>query len=145
MLERAAFGATTIAGASLGGSITVATVPVTVTSAVSAGGLAGLLGFTTTVTTVVSAPVTVPVAGIVAAGALFGYGAYEAIKWRESIASKKLLQEIKDAIKNKFGSKALNQLWSEICQIIEIEKLKEILEAIKIVTTPEELRQTYAT
>lgn len=68
-------GVTTIAGASLG-TITVATVPVTVTTAVPAAGIAGWLGFTTTVTSVVTAPITLPVGGVIAAGALLTYGGY---------------------------------------------------------------------
>ncbi|MBC1241200.1 hypothetical protein [Nostoc sp. 2RC] len=67
---------TTLAGSSLG-SITVATIPVVVTTTTSAGGIAGWLGFTTVATTVVAAPITVPVGGIVATGALLTYGGYK--------------------------------------------------------------------
>jgi len=73
-------GITTIAGSSLG-SITIATVPTAVTATVPAAGVAGWLGFTTTVTTIVAAPVTLPVGGIIAAGALLSYGGYEAYKF----------------------------------------------------------------
>jgi hypothetical protein len=41
-----------------------------VASTVSAGGIAGWLGFTTTVTTVVASPITLPVGGVIAVGAL---------------------------------------------------------------------------
>lgn len=57
-------GFTAIAGASLG-SITVATVPVAVTTTVPAAGLAGWLGFTTAATTVIAAPITLPVGGVI--------------------------------------------------------------------------------
>lgn len=66
--------------ASLGGSITVVTVPTAVTTTVSAGGLAGLLGFTTT-TTIVAAPVTVPIVGVLAVGGLLTYSGVQAYKW----------------------------------------------------------------
>ena len=46
-----------------------------------AAGVAGWLGFTTTATTIVAAPVTLPVGGIVAAGALLTYGGYQAYKF----------------------------------------------------------------
>jgi hypothetical protein len=72
-------GITTVAGSSLG-SITVATIPTAVTASVSAGGVAGWLGFTTTATTIVAAPVTVPVGGLIAAGALLTYGGVKAYK-----------------------------------------------------------------
>lgn len=72
-------GVTTIAGASLG-SITVATVPVAVTTTVPAAGIAGWLGLTTTATTVVAAPITLPVGGVIAAGALLTYGGYKVYK-----------------------------------------------------------------
>ncbi|MEH2166305.1 MAG: hypothetical protein V7K41_06460 [Nostoc sp.] len=72
-------GMATLAGSSLG-SITVATVPVVVTSTTSASGIAGWLGFTTAATTVIAAPITVPVGGIVAAGALLTYGGYKIYK-----------------------------------------------------------------
>ena len=72
-------GFTTIAGSSLG-SITVATVPTVVTTTADAVVVAGWLGFTTTATTIVAAPVTLPVGGIVAAGALLTYGGYQAYK-----------------------------------------------------------------
>jgi hypothetical protein len=72
-------GITTLAGSSLG-SITIATVPVAVTTTVPAGGIAGLLGFTTTVTTVVASPIIVPVGGILALGALLTYIKYEVNK-----------------------------------------------------------------
>jgi len=78
-------GATTIAGASLG-SITVATIPVAVTTSAPAWGIAGWMGFTTTTTTVVASPVIVPAAAIVAVGALLGYGvmkAHECMKSQE--------------------------------------------------------------
>jgi hypothetical protein len=64
----------------VGGSLTVATVPTAVTSIVSAGGVAGFLGFTTTVTSIVSAPVTVPIGGVIAVGALLTYGGVKAYK-----------------------------------------------------------------
>ena len=73
-------GITTVAGSSMG-SITVATVPTTVTAAVPATGVAGWLGFTTTATTIVSAPVTLPVGGVIATGALLTYGGYQAYKF----------------------------------------------------------------
>lgn len=72
-------GITTIAGSSMG-SITIATVPTAVTATVPAAGVAGWLGFTTTATTIVAAPVTLPVGGIIAAGALLTYGGYQAYK-----------------------------------------------------------------
>ncbi|MEH2116634.1 hypothetical protein [Nostoc sp.] len=72
-------GMATFAGSSLG-SITVATVPVVVTTTTSAGGITGWLGFTTAATTVMAAPITVPVGGIVAAGALLTYGGYKVYK-----------------------------------------------------------------
>ncbi|MBN3905210.1 MAG: hypothetical protein HWQ35_01045 [Nostoc sp. NMS1] len=75
-------GMATVAGSSLG-SITVATVPVVVTTTTYAGGIAGWLGFTTVATTVMAAPITVPVGGIVAAGALLTYGGYKHIKSQE--------------------------------------------------------------
>ncbi len=73
-------GATTLAGTSLG-SITVATLPVAVVTTAPAAGVAGWLGVTTTATTVIAAPVTLPVGGIVAAGALLTYGGYKAYKF----------------------------------------------------------------
>lgn len=73
-------GATTVAGSALGGSIVVATVPTAVTSVVSTGGFLGFLGFTTTVTSIVSAPVTVPIGGVIAVGALLTYGGVKAYK-----------------------------------------------------------------
>ncbi len=73
-------GITTIAGSSLG-SITIATVPTAVTATAPAAGVAGWLGFTTTATTIVAAPVTLPVGGLVAAGALLTYGGYQAYKF----------------------------------------------------------------
>ncbi|WP_373530859.1 hypothetical protein [Nostoc sp.] len=66
-------GMTTFAGYSLG-SITVGTIPLAVTTTASAGGIAGWLGFTT------AAPITVPVGGIVAVGALLTYGGYKIYK-----------------------------------------------------------------
>lgn len=72
-------GVTTIAGASLG-TITVATVPVAVTTSVPAAGIAGWLGFTTTVTSVVTAPIALPVGGVIAAGAFLTYGGYKVYK-----------------------------------------------------------------
>ena len=74
-------GVTTVAGTSIGGSITIAVVPTVVSSVVPAAGVAGWLGFTTTVTSIVSAPVTVPVAGLLAAGALLTYGGIQAHKY----------------------------------------------------------------
>lgn len=136
--------AVTGAGASLGASITVATVPVAVTSTVSAGGIAGWLGFTTTVTTVVASPITLPVSGVIAVGALFAYGAYKAIKFCQAEECKKLLEEIKLGLENKFGSKA-SSLWEEISQIIDIEKLKAIYKALKTAITLEEVRRAYGT
>ncbi|MEG3966053.1 hypothetical protein QUA00_00135 [Microcoleus sp. T2B6] len=56
----------------------IATIPIATTATVPAAGLAGLLGLTTTATTIVSDPVTVPVAGILAVGALLTYGGYKA-------------------------------------------------------------------
>lgn len=73
-------GMTTIAGSSMG-SITIATVPTAVTATVPAAGIAGWLGFTSTATTIVAAPVTLPVGGIIAAGALLTYGGYQAYKF----------------------------------------------------------------
>jgi hypothetical protein len=73
-------GITTLAGSSLG-SITIATVPTALTATAPAAGVAGWLGFTTTATTIVAAPVTLPVGGIVAAGALLTYGGYQAYKF----------------------------------------------------------------
>ena len=73
-------GMTTIAGSSMG-SITIATVPTVVTATVPAAGIAGWLGFTSTATTIVAAPVTLPVGGIIAAGALLTYGGYQAYKF----------------------------------------------------------------
>jgi len=79
-------GITTLASSSALGSITVATVPTVVTATVPATGIAGFLGITTTVTSVVAAPVTLPVGGIIAVGALLTYGGYHAYKFmsRES-------------------------------------------------------------
>lgn len=72
-------GITALGGSSLaGGSITIATIPIATTATVPAAGLAGWLGLTTTATTIVSAPVTLPIAGIVAVGALLTYGGYKA-------------------------------------------------------------------
>jgi hypothetical protein len=79
MKDEFILGMTTLAGSSLG-SITVATVPVVVTTSTSAGGIAGWLGFTTATTTVMTAPISVPAAGIVAAGALLTYGGYKVYK-----------------------------------------------------------------
>ena len=73
-------GMTAIAGSSLG-SITVAAVPTAVIATVPAVGVAGWLGFTTTVTTIVAAPVTLPVGGIIAVGALLTYGGLQACKF----------------------------------------------------------------
>jgi len=136
--------ATALTGASLGASITVATVPVAVTSTVSAGGIAGWLGFTTTVTTVVASPIALPVGGVIAVGGLLVYGAYKAIKLCQAEECKKLLEEIKLGLENKFGSKA-SSLWEEISQIIDIEKLKAIYEALKTAITLEEVRRAYGT
>ena len=72
-------GMAALGGSSLG-SITVATVPVVVTTTISAGGIAGWLGYTTVATTIIAAPITVPVGGIVAAGALLTYGGYKVYK-----------------------------------------------------------------
>lgn len=80
MKDELVTGATTIAGASLG-SITVATVPVALTTSVPAAGIAGWLGLTTTATTVVAAPITLPVGGVIAAGALLTYGGYKVYKY----------------------------------------------------------------
>ncbi len=71
-------GITALAGSSFGGAITVATVPTVVSAVAPAAGVAGWLGFTTTVTTIVAAPVSVPVGGVVAVGALLTYGGYKA-------------------------------------------------------------------
>jgi len=82
-------GVTALAGTSLGGSLTVATVPVAVTTTTAAGGIAGLLGFTTTATTIVASPVVVPLAGAIALGAALTYGglkAYEFLKDQQSSA-----------------------------------------------------------
>lgn len=69
-----------VIGASLSGSITVATLPTVVSTTVPASGLLGLLGFTTTASTVVAAPVTVPAGAIIAVGALLVYGGMQAYK-----------------------------------------------------------------
>ena len=80
MLDKAIItGITAVGGSSLG-TITVATVPTAVTATTAASGLAGLLGFTTTATTIVAAPVTVPVAGVIAVGALLTYGGVKVYK-----------------------------------------------------------------
>ncbi|MEH2257231.1 hypothetical protein [Nostoc sp.] len=50
------------------------------TTTISAGGISGWLGFTTAITTVMAAPITVPVGGIVAVGALLTYGGYKVYK-----------------------------------------------------------------
>ncbi len=139
LLERTGFAATALAGASLSGSITVATVPVAVTSTVSAGGLAGLLGFTTTATTIVASPIALPIAGIIATGALLSYGAYEARKFCQSLECNELLEKIKLGLEKKFVSQA-SSLWAEISQIIDIKKLKEIYNAIKTALTPNDVR-----
>lgn len=76
MKDELILGMTTLAGSSLG-SITVATVPVVVTTTTGTSGIAGWLGFTTAATTVMAAPITVPVDGIVTAGALLTYGGYK--------------------------------------------------------------------
>lgn len=62
------------------GSVTIATLPMAVTTTVPAGGVLGWLGVTTTATTVVAAPVAVPVAGVIAVGAFLTYGGYKAYK-----------------------------------------------------------------
>ncbi|BAZ15401.1 hypothetical protein NIES4071_72730 [Calothrix sp. NIES-4071] len=80
MKDELIVGATTLAGTSIG-SITVATIPVAVTTTGPAAGIAGWLGMTTTVTTIMSAPVTLPVGGIIATGALLTYGGYKAYKF----------------------------------------------------------------
>ncbi|MDQ5908828.1 MAG: hypothetical protein QG599_921 [Pseudomonadota bacterium] len=72
--------ATTLAGSSIGGTLTVATIPTLVTSTVPAAGIAGWLGATTTVSTVVAAPVLVPAGAVIAVGSLLAYGAYKT--WR---------------------------------------------------------------
>lgn len=74
-------GIAALGGSSLGGSITIATVPIATNATVPAAGVAGWLGLTTTTTTIVAAPVSLPVAGIVAAGALLTYGGYQAYKF----------------------------------------------------------------
>ena len=71
---------TTAASTALG-SITIATVPVAVTTTVPAAGFWGWLGYTTTATTVAAAPVTVPIAAVVGVGALLTYGGYKAYKY----------------------------------------------------------------
>jgi hypothetical protein len=142
LLERTGFAATALAGTSLSGSITLATVPVAVTSTVSAGGLAGLLGFTTTATTIVASPIAVPVAGIIATGALISYGAYEAIKFCRSLECNELLEKIQLALENKFLNQASN-LWAEISQIVDIKKLKAIYKAIKTALTPDDVRVAF--
>jgi hypothetical protein len=58
----------------LPGTLTVATVPMTVSTVVPATGLAGWLGFTTTATTIVAVPVVVSTAAIVSVAALVIYG-----------------------------------------------------------------------
>ena len=75
--------ATTAAGSAgvavTGASITIATVPLAVTTTSAASGIAGLLGFTTT-TTIVAAPVVVPAAAIVAIGGLLTLGGIKAVE-----------------------------------------------------------------
>ena len=76
--------ATTAAGSAgvavTGASITIATVPLAVTTTSAASGIAGLLGFTTTTTTIVAAPVVVPAAAIVAIGGLLTLGGIKAVE-----------------------------------------------------------------
>ncbi len=83
-------GITTIASATSLGSVTVATVPIAVTTTVSAGGIAGLLGFTATTTTIVASPVAVPLGVIIATGLGLAWGGkkvYEYLKDQQGNAA----------------------------------------------------------
>lgn len=75
-------GITTLAAlaSSAMGEIVICTVPKVVATTVPATGVAGWLGFTKTASTIMRAPVTLPVAAIVATGALLTYGGYQAYK-----------------------------------------------------------------
>jgi len=76
-----------LAGTTIAGNITIATVPTVVSTVVPATGIAGWLGFTATATTVVAAPVTLPAASVVAIGGLLWCGsrmAYEYFSPKDS-------------------------------------------------------------
>ncbi|MBK1642530.1 hypothetical protein CKO12_11700 [Chromatium okenii] len=72
--------AATAVSSILPGTLTIATVPVTVSTVVPATGLAGWLGFTTTATTIVAAPITVFPTAIVAVAGLLVYGGIKAYR-----------------------------------------------------------------